>query len=277
MGFYSRLNEAWVANDSLLCVGLDPDLTKIPQTLRDTAKDGVDQIETFCKQIIDATGDLVCAFKPQIAYFAAYGAEKQLENICAYIRQRFPKVVLILDAKRGDIGDTAKLYAREAFVRYGADAVTVNPYLGTDSLSPFLTTPDKGTIILCRTSNAGSSEFQSLVVDGEPLYLRVARTAADTWRAIGECALVVGATYPAELAAVRAIVGDMPILVPGIGAQGGDIASVVHAGRDENNRGLIINSSRAILYTDSSKSFADSARKVAIETRDEINRARSID
>ena len=276
MGFYSRLNEAWVANDSLLCVGLDPDLTKIPQTLRDTAKDGVDQIETFCKQIIDATGDLVCAFKPQIAYFAAYGAEKQLENICAYIRQRFPKVVLILDAKRGDIGDTAKLYAREAFVRYGADAVTVNPYLGTDSLSPFLTTPDKGTIILCRTSNAGSSEFQSLVVDGEPLYLRVARTAADTWRAIGECALVVGATFPDELARVRAIVGDMPILVPGIGAQGGDIASVVHAGRDENNRGLIINSSRAILYTDNSASFADSARKVAIETRDEINRARSI-
>ena len=277
MGFYSRLNEAWVANDSLLCVGLDPDLTKIPQTLRDTAKDGVDQIETFCKQIIDATGDLVCAFKPQIAYFAAYGAEKQLENICAYIRQRFPKVVLILDAKRGDIGDTAKLYAREAFVRYGADAVTVNPYLGTDSLSPFLTTPDKGTIILCRTSNAGSSEFQSLVVDGEPLYLRVARTAADTWRAIGECALVVGATFPDELARVRAIVGDMPILVPGIGAQGGDIAAVVNAGRDTNSLGLIINSSRAILYADSSKSFADSARKVAIETRDEINRARSID
>ena len=276
MGFYSRLNEAWVANDSLLCVGLDPDLTKIPQTLRDTAKDGVDQIETFCKQIIDATGDLVCAFKPQIAYFAAYGAEKQLENICAYIRQRFPKVVLILDAKRGDIGDTAKLYAREAFVRYGADAVTVNPYLGTDSLSPFLTIPEKGTIVLCRTSNAGSSEFQSLVVDGEPLYLRVARTAADTWRAIGECARVVGATFPDELARGRAIVGDMPILVPGIGAQGGDIASVVHAGRDENNRGLIINSSRAILYTDNSASFADSARKVAIETRDEINRARSI-
>ena len=146
MGFYSRLNEAWVTNDSLLCVGLDPDLTKIPQTLRDTAKDGVDQIETFCKQIIDATGDLVCAFKPQIAYFAAYGAEKQLENICEYIRQRFPKVVLILDAKRGDIGDTAKLYAREAFFRYGADAVTVNPYLGTDSLEQFLATPTKARL-----------------------------------------------------------------------------------------------------------------------------------
>ena len=276
MGFYSRLNAAWVANDSLLCVGLDPDLVKIPQTLRDTSKDGVDQIETFCKQIVDATGDLVCAFKPQIAYFAAYGAEKQLENICAYIRQQFPDVVLILDAKRGDIGDTANLYAREAFVRYGADAVTVNPYLGTDSLSPFLATPDKGTIVLCRTSNAGSSEFQSLTTDGEPLYLRVARTAADSWRTIGECALVVGATFPNELARVRAIVGDMPILVPGIGAQGGDIASVINAGHDTNSRGLIVNSSRAILYADSSKSFADSARKVAIETRDELNRARSV-
>ena len=276
MGFYSRLNEAWVANDSLLCVGLDPDLTKLPQTLHDTSKNSIDQIETFCRQIIDATGDLVCAFKPQIAYFAAYGAEKQLENVCAYIRQRFPKVVLILDAKRGDIGDTAKLYAREAFERYGADAVTVNPYLGTDSLLPFLTTPEKGTIILCRTSNAGSSEFQSLKFDGEPLYLRVARAAADTWRATGECALVVGATYPAELGAVRALVGEMPILVPGIGAQGGDIAAVVTAGRDTNSRGLIINSSRAILYADGSKTFADSARKVAIKTRDEINQARSV-
>ena len=275
MGFYSRLHAAWVANDSLLSVGLDPDLAKIPQTLRDTSRDGVVQIETFCKQIIDVTGDLVCAFKPQIAYFAAYGAEKQLENICAYIRQQFPDVVLILDAKRGDIGDTTKLYAREAFERYGADAVTVNPYLGTDSLSPFLGIPDKGTIALCRTSNAGSSEFQSLTTDGEPLYLRVARTAAEKWRTIGECALVVGATFPDELARVRAIVGDMPMLVPGIGAQGGDIASVVNAGRDTNGRGLIVNSSRAILYADNSKSFAESARKVAIETRDELNRARS--
>lgn len=258
----------------MLCVGLDPDPTKFPEFLRGDSHDVADRIETFCQQIVDATGDLVCAFKPQIAYFAAHGAEKQLEKICAYIRKQFPDVVLILDAKRGDIGDTAKLYAREAFVRYGADAVTVNPYLGTDSLEPFLATPDKGTIILCRTSNDGSSEFQSLVTDGEPLYLRVARTAAETWRTIGECALVVGATYPGELAAVRAIVGEMPILVPGIGAQGGDIAAAVNAGHDTNNRGLIINSSRAILYADSSRSFADSARKVAIETRDQINRAR---
>jgi len=271
VGFYSRLNHAWLQSDSMLCVGLDPDPAKFPETLRGGAHD----IETFCKQIIDVTGDLVCAFKPQIAYFAAVGAEKQLENICAYIRKQFPDVVLILDAKRGDIGDTAKLYAREAFVRYGADAVTANPYLGTDSLEPFLSAPGKGTIILCRTSNTGSSEFQSLATDSEPLYLRVARTAVEKWSAIGECALVVGATYPGELAAVREIVGNMPILVPGIGAQGGDIAAVVRAGRDENNRGLIINSSRAILYADSSKTFAASARKVALETRDAINTANS--
>ena len=226
MSFYKRLNTAWDRSGSMLCVGLDPDVARFPTAMRGS----VDAIEEFCKAIVDATGDLVCAFKPQIAYFAAVGAEKQLENICEYIRAKFPDVVLILDAKRGDIGDTAALYAREAFSRYGADAVTVNPYLGTDSLEPFLTTPGKGTIVLCRTSNSGSSEFQSLEVDGEPLYLRVARTAAAKWRSIGECALVVGATYPDELAQVRAIVGDMPILVPGIGAQGGDINAVVRAG-----------------------------------------------
>jgi orotidine-5'-phosphate decarboxylase len=265
----------------------------------------VDAIEEFCKAIVDATGDLVCAFKPQIAYFAAVGAEKQLENICEYIRARFPDVVLILDAKRGDIGDTAALYAREAFSRYGADAVTVNPYLGTDSLEPFLATPGKGTIVLCRTSNAGSSEFQSLEVDGEPVYLRVARTAALKWRSIGECALVVGATYPEELLHVRAIVGDMPILVPGIGAQGGDINAVIRAGttrpsssapsqattmagttrshsstvsqsadaRAISHRGLIINSSRAILYASDSANFATAARETVLATRTAINAA----
>jgi orotidine-5'-phosphate decarboxylase len=248
----------------------------------------VADIEKFCKAIVDATGDLVCAFKPQIAYFAAVGAEKQLENICEYIRAKFPDVVLILDAKRGDIGDTAALYAREAFSRYGADAVTVNPYLGTDSLEPFLATPGKGTIVLCRTSNTGSSEFQSLTTDGEPLYVRVARTAAEKWRAIGECALVVGATYPDELAQVRAIVGDMPILVPGIGAQGGDVNAVIRAGTTRprlstasqsaatpttSRRGLIINSSRAILYASDGDNFAIAARNAALATRTAINAA----
>jgi orotidine-5'-phosphate decarboxylase len=299
----------------MLCVGLDPDVARFPTAMRGS----VDAIEEFCKAIVDATGDLVCAFKPQIAYFAAVGAEKQLENVCDYIRAKFPDVVLILDAKRGDIGDTAALYAREAFSRYGADAVTVNPYLGTDSLEPFLTTPGKGTIVLCRTSNSGSSEFQSLEVDGEPLYLRVARTAAAKWRSIGECALVVGATYPDELAHVRTIVGDMPILVPGIGAQGGDINAVVRAGTTSpsssaaasqattpagttspsssaatsqttttagttssssstttpatSRRGLIINSSRAILYASNGADFASAARDVALTTRAAITAA----
>ena len=306
MSFYKRLNAAWDRSGSMLCVGLDPDVARFPTAMRGS----VDAIEEFCKAIVDATGDLVCAFKPQIAYFAAVGAEKQLENVCDYIRAKFPDVVLILDAKRGDIGDTAALYAREAFSRYGADAVTVNPYLGTDSLEPFLTTPGKGTIVLCRTSNNGSSEFQSLEVDGEPLYLRVARTAAAKWRSIGECALVVGATYPDELAQVRAIVGDMPILVPGIGAQGGDINAVVRAGTTSPNsttspsssaasqattpdsttnpsssatsqattpatsrRGLIINSSRAILYASDSADFASAARDVALTTRAAITAA----
>jgi orotidine-5'-phosphate decarboxylase len=280
----------------MLCVGLDPDVSRLPKSMRGS----VASIEKFCQAIVDATGDLVCAFKPQIAYFAAVGAEKQLENICEYIRAKFPDVVLILDAKRGDIGDTAALYAREAFSRYGADAVTVNPYLGTDSLEPFLATPGKGTIVLCRTSNAGSSEFQSLTTDDEPLYMRVARTAAEKWRSIGECALVVGATYPEELAQVRAIVGDMPILVPGIGAQGGDVNAVIRAGTTTpssaatsqattmaaatsaattsphsptSRRGLIINSSRAILYASGSANFATAAREAALATRTAINAA----
>jgi orotidine-5'-phosphate decarboxylase len=283
MGFYQRLNAAWDRSGSMLCVGLDPDVSRFPTSMRGS----VDAIEAFCKEIVDATGDLVCAFKPQIAYFAAVGAEKQLEKICEYIRARFPDVVLILDAKRGDIGDTAALYAREAFSRYGADAVTVNPYLGTDSLEPFLATPGKGTIVLCRTSNAGSSEFQSLEVDGEPVYLRVARTAATKWRSIGECALVVGATYPDELARVRAIIGDMPILVPGIGAQGGDINAVIRAGTTRpssattsqattpttSRRGLIINSSRAILYASDDADFASASRDAALATRTAINAA----
>lgn len=252
----------------MLCVGLDPDVARLPISMRGSVAD----IEKFCKAIVDATGDLVCAFKPQIAYFAAVGAEKQLESVCEYIRVKYPDVVLILDAKRGDIGDTATLYAREAFSRYGADAVTVNPYLGTDSLEPFLKTPGKGTIVLCRTSNAGSSEFQSLTTGGEPLYMTVARTAAQKWRAIGECALVVGATYPEELAQVRAIVGEMPILVPGIGAQGGDIDAVVRAGAtNPSRRGMIINSSRAILYASDGENFASAARDVALATCNSIN------
>jgi orotidine-5'-phosphate decarboxylase len=228
-------------------------------------------IESFCREIIDATADTVCAFKPQIAYFASQGAEAQLERICHYIRETYPDVLLILDSKRGDIGPTAEHYAREAFDRYGAHVVTVSPYLGRDSVQPFLRQePGNGVFVLCRTSNAGSGDFQSLLVDGHPLYQHVARTVANEWSLDGECGLVVGATYPGELGEVRGIVGDMPLLVPGVGAQGGDVAATVTAGLDSTGYGMVINSSRAVLYASTGPDFADAARTVALATRNEI-------
>ena len=268
MGFHDKLNRAWATSGSMLCVGLDPDPAKIPAHLQ-----GPDAIFRFCADIADATADLACAFKPQIAYFAAIGAEAQLEKLCEHIRTKHPHVVLILDAKRGDIGPTAERYAHEAFIRYEADAVTVNPYLGTDSLEPFLAHTGKGVIVLCRTSNPGSGDLQMLTTDGRPMYQHVAHMAADQWSKMGEVALVVGATYPAELATVRSIVVDMPLLVPGIGAQGGDVVATVNAGATANGTGMMINSSRAILYASSGDDFAQAARNVAIATRDEISQA----
>jgi orotidine-5'-phosphate decarboxylase len=272
MNFIDKLDAAWRRNDSLLCVGLDPDTARFPAHLRDRP----DGIVEFCKAIIDATADLACAFKPQIAYFAALGAEDQLEAICRYLRERYPHIPLILDAKRGDIGATAHQYAREAFDRYGADAVTVNPYMGFDSVEPYMAWPDRGVIVLCRTSNAGGSDLQFLDVGGQPLYQHVARLVADKWNKNGQCALVVGATFPEELAQVRAIVGDMPLLVPGVGAQGGDIEATVRSGRTVAGAGMMINSSRAIIYAQpqGGEDFAAAARRVALETRDAINRYR---
>ena len=274
MNFISRLNEAWRSRDSLLCVGLDPDPTRFPQHLTNRP----DAIFEFCCAIVDATADLVCCFKPQIAYFAARRAEDQLERLIAWIHEHHPGVPVILDAKRGDIGSTAELYAVEAFERYDADAVTVNPYLGRDSVEPFLAYRDRGVILLCRTSNPGGSDLQFLDVAGgggeEKLYERVARLVSGEWNAQGQCALVVGATFPEEMRRVRQIVGDMPLLVPGIGAQGGDIEATVKAGRSSAGTGLIISSSRAILYAGSGDDYAAAARRVALETRDEINRWR---
>ncbi len=272
MNFINKLNAAWSGNDSLLCVGLDPDLARLPAHLRDRP----DGIVEFCKAIIDATADLACAFKPQIAYFAALGAERQLEAICSYLRAKYPHIPLILDAKRGDIGATAHQYAREAFDRYGADAVTVNPYMGFDSVEPYMEWEDRGVIVLCRTSNAGGSDLQFLDAGGQPLYQHVARLVAEKWNKNGQCALVVGATFPEELAQVRKIIGDMPLLVPGIGAQGGDIAATVNAGRTAAGTGMMINSSRAILYAaaQDGEDFAAAARRVALETRDAINQYR---
>lgn len=272
MNFIDKLSAAWARNDSLLCVGLDPDLERFPAHLQDQP-DGIVQ---FCKAIIDATADLACAFKPQIAYFAALGAEDQLEAICRYLRETYPHIPIVLDAKRGDIGATAHQYAREAFERYGADAVTASPYMGSDSVEPYMAWPDRGVIVLCRTSNAGGSDLQFLDVGGKPLYQHVAQLVAEKWNTNGQCALVVGATFPEEIAQVRALVGDMPLLIPGIGAQGGDVEATVRAGRTADGTGMMINSSRAILYAKAQdgEDFAAAARRVARETRDAINVAR---
>lgn len=269
MTFIEKLSAAWTANNSLLCVGLDPDVSRFPADLAGKP----DAIYTFCKTVVDATADLACSFKPQIAYFAALRAEDQLEEICRYIKTTYPNIPVILDAKRGDIGATAEQYAREAFERYDADAVTVNPYMGFDSVAPYLEWKDRGAIVLCRTSNAGGSDLQFLDVGGKPLYQHVAQLVADKWNTNGQCALVVGATFPKELAQVRSVIGDMPLLVPGIGAQGGDIAATVQAGKTANGTGMMINSSRAILYAQpaTGESAADAVRRVALETRDAIN------
>jgi orotidine-5'-phosphate decarboxylase len=269
VNFINKLSAAWTANASLLCVGLDPDVARLPANLQNEP----DGIFTFCKAIIDATADLACSFKPQIAYFAALGAERQLEQVCAYLHAAYPHIPLILDAKRGDIGATAKQYAREAFDRYGADAVTVNPYMGFDSVEPYMEWTDRGAIVLCRTSNPGGSDLQFLNVDGKPLYQHVASLVADKWNRNGQCALVVGATFPEELAQVRALIGDMPLLVPGVGAQGGDVEATVRSGKTASGAGMMINSSRAILYAtpQGSEDFAAAARRVALETRDAIN------
>ncbi len=274
MTFTAQLAAAWQKNDSLLCVGFDPDPARLPAHLRGRE----DALFTFCSAIADATADLVCAFKPQIAYFAARRAEDQLEALIAHIHDKHPGIPVILDAKRGDIGSTAEQYALEAYERFGADAVTVNPYMGRDSVQPYLAWRDKGVILLCRTSNPGGSDLQFLNVGGsagpEPLYERVARLVAGEWNTTGQCALVVGATFPAEIARVREICGDMPLLVPGIGAQGGDIEATVRAGRTVTGTGLMINSSRAILYASGEEDFAVAARAAAQETRDAINHYR---
>jgi orotidine-5'-phosphate decarboxylase len=270
-GFIKALTEAWHKNDSLVCVGLDPEIERFPRHLVAQGS----PIFQFNKAVIDATADLVCAYKPQFAHYAAYEAEDQLERTIEYIHRTHPGVPVILDSKRGDVGNTAERYAIEAFERYGADAVTVNPYLGGDSLEPYLRRADKGVIILCRTSNPGARDLQDLLVGERPLYQVVAQLAAQRWNSRGNCLLVVGATYPQELAQVRALVGDMPLLVPGVGAQGGDVAQAVRSGQTANGTGLIISSSRGILYASQDQDFASAARSATEKLRGEINASRA--
>lgn len=269
--FIDKLRNRWKVTDTLLCVGLDPDPAKFP----DAFVDDDDALFNFCRDIVDATAEFACAFKPQIAYFAAHNdGEAQLQRLIAHINGMYPEIPVVLDSKRGDIGSTAEQYAVEAFDRFGADAVTLNPYMGRDSAAPFLERNDRGCVFLCHTSNPGARDFQELMVDGAPLYQHLARTIAEQWNGDGNCALVVGATFPQELKVIRGIVGEMPLLIPGVGAQGGDVEAVVKNGKTTDGTGLMINSSRGILYASSGAGYADAAADAARGLRDEINRHR---
>ena len=277
MTFLDMLRGAERQNRSLLCVGLDPDPARFPSKLKGDAG----RIYDFCAAIVEATADTAIAFKPQIAYFAAYRAEDQLERLMEYMRRTAPQVPVILDAKRGDIGSTAQQYAIEAFERYGADAVTLSPFMGFDSVQPYLQYHGKGAFLLCRTSNPGGDDLQNqrlASVEGAPLlYEHVARLAQGPWNLNGQLGLVVGATYPAEIERVREIAPTLPLLIPGVGAQGGDAMATVRAGLrvqgDTTTGPIIVNSSRAILYASDGDDFAAAARRVALKTRDELQAA----
>ncbi|QDL52906.1 orotidine-5'-phosphate decarboxylase [Rhodoferax aquaticus] len=278
MTFLDQLRTAERQNGSLLCVGLDPEPSRFPAHLHGDAS----KIYDFCAAIVDATADLVMAFKPQIAYFAAHRAEAQLERLMAHMRRAAPNVPIILDAKRGDIGSTAEQYAKEAFERYGADAVTLSPFMGFDSIQPYLKYHGKGAYLLCRTSNPGGDDFQNqrlASVEGQPtLFEHIAALAQGPWNLNGQLGLVVGATYPAEIERVRALAPTVPLLIPGVGAQGGDALATVKAGWRGDAQGttapVSVNSSRAVLYASSGADFVQAARAEAIKTRDILQAAK---
>ena len=277
MTFLEQLQGAERQNGSLLCVGLDPEPGKFPAGMKGDAS----KIYDFCAQIVDATADLAIAFKPQIAYFAAHRAEDQLEKLMEHMRRNAPHVPVILDAKRGDIGATAEQYAKEAFERYGADAVTLSPFMGFDSVQPYLKYHGKGAFLLCRTSNPGGDDLQNqrlASVEGQPLlYEHVAKLAQGPWNLNGQLGLVVGATYPAEIERVRSLAPTLPLLIPGVGAQGGDAVATIKAGykhtQGVTTGAVIVSSSRAILYASSANDFAQAARLEAMRTRDVLRAA----
>jgi orotidine-5'-phosphate decarboxylase len=280
MNFIDMLRGAERLNGSMLCVGLDPEPTRFPGRFKGDAN----KIYDFCAAIVDASADLVIAFKPQIAYFSAHRAEGQLERLIEHIRRAAPQVPVILDAKRGDIGSTAEQYAREAFERYGADAVTLSPFMGFDSVEPYLRYQGKGAFLLCRTSNPGGDDLQNqrlASVPGEPLlYEHVARLAQGPWNLNGQLGLVVGATYPGEIDRVRQVAPHVPLLIPGIGAQGGDALATVKAGwrgtASETRAPIVVSSSRAILYASAGEDYAEAARREAVRTRDMLQAARTL-
>ena len=277
MTFLEHLHGAERQNGSLLCVGLDPEPSKFPASMKGDAS----KIYDFCAQIVDATADLAISFKPQIAYFAAHRAEDQLEKLMVHMRRNAPHVPVILDAKRGDIGATAEQYAIEAFERYGADAVTLSPFMGFDSVQPYLKHHGKGAFLLCRTSNPGGDDLQNqrlASVDGQPLlYEHIAKLAQGPWNVNGQLGLVVGATYPAEIERVRSLAPTLPLLIPGVGAQGGDAVATIKSGYRQRNGAttgaVIVSSSRAILYASSGPDFAQAARNEAMRTRDVLRAA----
>lgn len=286
--FVAKLENRWL-QDNFVCVGLDSDFSQIPQVLKDATPitslaanlqdiHAEEVMFRFNKAIIDATADLVCAYKPNPAFYEAQGDQglRALARTVRHIKDNYPDVPVILDAKRADIGNTNNGYLEAAFDQLGVDAITVHPYLGREAMKPFLDRKDKGIIVLARTSNPGAGEFQDLRVGEaqEPLYQVIARNVAESWNQNGNCAVVVGATYPRELAEVRAIVEDMPILLPGIGVQGGEVESTVIAGKDSRGWGMIINSSRGIIFASKGEDFAQAARGAIQRLSTEINRYR---
>lgn len=286
MTFQQKLDAIVTKQNSLVCVGLDSEMTKLPAVVKSDAHPQF----AFNKAIIDATHELVCAYKPNSAFYEARGTEGivELKMTCDYLREKYPDIPIILDAKRADIGSTNEGYVAFAFDWLGVDAITLQPYLGKDAILPFLNRKEKGCIILCRTSNPGAGEFQDLLAfdsgftpsvhpegnQSVKIYQHVARKVVKEWNANGNCLLVVGATYPEELAAVRKIAGDMTFLVPGVGAQGGDIEKTVRAGLNSTKSGMIINSSRGIIFASTGVNYAEKAREETLKLRDDINRYR---
>ncbi len=274
ISFISLINNRWQSKKTFVCVGLDSDYSKIPSILKNN-QSIEDTIFIFNKEIIDATQDLVCAYKPNLAFYSILGEAgvRVLKKTIDYIKISYSDIPVIFDAKKGDIGNTNLGYVAEAFDFYQTDAITVHPYLGHESLQPFLDKKDKGIFVLVKTSNEGSNEFQNLLLSetNRPLYLHIASQIVTKWNHNHNCAVVVGANYPDELRQVREIVGDTPILIPGIGIQGGEIESTVKAGKDSHNQGMIINSSRGIIFASNGPDFAKIAREKTIQLRDEIN------
>lgn len=272
--FQQKYEKVLLKNNSLLCIGLDPEYEKIPFSLKVKPETAIFE---FNKAIIQATNGLVCAYKLNSAFYESQGdiGIKQLKDTCDLLKYSYPDILTILDAKRGDVGHTNEQYAKYAYDYLGVDAITLHPYLGKESLQPFLSIPNKGNIILCRTSNPGAGELQDMVVDGQPLYQKIALKAATEWNENKNCMLVVGATYPQEIADVRKIVGDsMIFLIPGIGAQQGDLIKVVKAGMNSKTDGMMISASRSIIHLSTDSDFFIKAKEAAEKLKNAINACR---